>query len=103
MKPCLLFLTCTNSDEAEKIETTLLEKRLVVCIKKSPVSSRFLFQGKIDHAKEILLIMDSIEENFSQIEKEIKKLHSYKTFVLISVPVIQTTNEVKKWLQEELK
>jgi len=102
MKPCLLYLTCADDKEAEKISQALLEKRLAVCIKKSPVSSSFLWKGKIDHANEILLIMESIEEKFAETEKEVAKLHSYESFVLFSSPISQTTKKVKDWMKKEL-
>lgn len=79
MTPNLLYLTCANQGEADKIVQALLEKRLVVCVKKMPVNSDFLWQGKIDHSSEILLIMDSKEELFGEVEKEVKRLHSYDT------------------------
>lgn len=101
-KLCLFFLTCANKKEAEKIAKTLLAKRLVVCTKIFPVSSSFLWHGKIDSASEVLLVMDSIEENFKKVEQEVAKIHSYKTFVLLSSPVIQTTQNVKKWIKQEL-
>lgn len=103
MKMCILYLTCANDEEADKISQVLLEKKLVFCIKKSPVSSSFLWKGKIDHSKEVLLMMESVEGNFKQAEKEIAKLHSYETFVLVSVPVTQTTDDVLKWVKQELK
>ena len=46
--------------------------------------------------------MDSIEENFGKIEQEVAKIHSYKTFVLLSSPVTQTTKEVQAWIRQEL-
>lgn len=103
MKICVLFLTCVNNEEADKISKTLLEKKLIYCAKRFPVSSSFLWEGKIDKAEEVLLIMDSIEENFEKIKKEVAKLHSYKTFVLSASPINKTTNNVKKWILEELK
>lgn len=103
MKLCLLYLTCANDEEADKISQSLLEKKLVFCIKKCPVSSSFLWKSKINHANEVLLIIESLEKNFSEVEKEIAKLHSYDTFVLISTQVIKTTTKVKKWVKEELK
>lgn len=102
MKSCLLFLTCANSEEAQKIESALLEKRLVVCVKKTAVNSSFLFKGKIDHADEVMLVMDSVEEKFAAVEAEVQKLHSYDTFVLVSIPAIQTTTKVRNWIKEEL-
>lgn len=102
MKLCLLFLTCADDFEAEKIAKTLLEKKLIFCAKRFPVSSSFLWEGKIDSASEVLLIMDSIEENFGKIEQEVAKIHSYKTFVLLSSPVTQTTGKVKNWIRQVL-
>lgn len=98
----VLFLTCANEKEADKIANTLLEKKLIVCAKKTPVSSSFLWKGKIKSSNEILLIMDSVVENFEKINNEVKKLHSYKTFVLTSLLVDKTTKEVKDWAKEEL-
>ena len=103
MKPNLLFLTCANQFEADKISQALLEKHLVVCVKKTPVNSDFLWQGKIDHGSEILLIMDSKEELFTEVEKEVRRLHSYDLPALVSIPVSKTTAGVTKWMQKELK
>lgn len=103
MKMCVLMLTCVNKKEADKITKSLLEKRLIVCSKSSPVSSSFLWKGKIESSDEILLFMDSIEENFEKINKEVRKLHSYETFVLISLSINQTTKEVEDWIKKELK
>lgn len=102
MKICVLFLTCANSKEADTISKTLLEKRLIFCAKRFPVSSSFLWKGKLDYAGEVLLVMDSIEENYKKVEQEVAKIHSYKTFVLLSSPVTQTTKKVRDWVRKEL-
>ncbi|OGF99969.1 hypothetical protein A2Y99_01430 [Candidatus Gottesmanbacteria bacterium RBG_13_37_7] len=99
---CLLLLTCVDSKEADCISTILLEKKLIVCVKRFPVSSSFLWKGKIEKTNEVLLIMDSKEENFERVEKEVAKIHSYDSFVLISTPVTHTTDKVKDWMKEEL-
>lgn len=98
----MLFLTCANDDEAEKISQSLLEKHLIVCAKKSQVSSTFFWKGNIDKANEILLIMESIEDNYDKIEKEVKSLHSYETFVLTAVPVVKSSQGVESWLKTGL-
>lgn len=103
MKMGVLMLTCANQKEADKITKSLLEKKLVICSKSMPVSSSFLWKGKIESSDEILLLMDSVEENFEKINKEVRKLHSYETFVLTSLEVNQTTKEVEDWIKEELK
>ena len=97
-----LFLTCANIDEADKITQVLLDKKLAVCIKKSKVSSSFLWKGSIGKSEEILLIMDSIEEKFAEIEREVRKIHSYSTFVLLAVPAVKASKGIEEWVKKEL-
>ncbi len=66
------------------------------------MGSDFLWKGSVDHNEEILLVMDSREDLFDQIEAEIAKLHSYETFVLQAVPVAKVSKSATKWLNEVL-
>lgn len=103
MKPCLLFLTCANKKEANKITIALLQKRLIVCAKQMPVNSSFLWKGKIDTAREVLLIMESAEEKFRVVEKEVSRIHSYQTPVLVSAPLSHISKGISQWIKHELK
>ncbi|MBI2051591.1 divalent-cation tolerance protein CutA [Candidatus Roizmanbacteria bacterium] len=99
----LLYLTCANNKEADKIAKALLDKKFVVCAKKLPVSSSFFWKGTIDKADETLLILETEEELFDEIETEVRKLHSYETFVLFSIPINKASKGVKEWMREGLK
>ncbi len=103
MKPCIMLLPCADSQEAQSISHALLEQKLIACAKMFPVTSAYLWLGKKESANEILVIFESVEENFEKIEQIVKKMHSYETFVLYSLPISQTTKSVKKWLKDELK
>ena len=102
MRPCLLFLSCENIIEADKISYKLLSEKLIVCAKKIPINSSYLWKNKIESDDEILLIMDSIEENFEKIDKQVKKIHSYKTYNLVMTKVNKINNKSLKWLQNSL-
>ena len=95
------YLTCSDDWEADRIAKSLLSKKLIVCAKQVPVFSSSLWKGKKTEQKETLLVMESVEENFSKIEKEVRKLHRHETFVLYSTPV-KTTKKVEEWIEEEL-
>ena len=102
MKLCLLFLSCKNIKEADKISGQLLKEKLIVCAKKISINSSYLWKNKIESAQEVLLIMDSVEENFEKINKEVKKLHSYKTYTLLLVNINKINNEALNWLKKEV-
>lgn len=102
MKPCLLFLTCANYVEAEKIIQVLFKKRLISCIKKIPIDSSYLWKNKIEKTKEVLLIMDSIEKNFERIDQEVKKIHSYDTYALFMTRFCELNKRALDWLKNSV-
>ncbi len=102
-KFCQLWLTCESQDEADKIAASLLEKQLIACAKSWPISCMYRWHGKIADGKETLLLMESREDLFDAVEAEVKKLHSYETFVLQAIPMAKLSKEATKWIQKELK
>lgn len=102
MKPCLLFLSCKDIEEAGIVSYQLLKEKLIVCAKKIPINSTYLWKNKIESSQEVLLIMDSVEENFKKIDKQVKQIHSYKTYNLVMTKVNKINNKALKWLQDSL-
>jgi periplasmic divalent cation tolerance protein len=100
---CQLQLTCANKEEASKIANTLLVKQLIACAKQKRLTSNYRWQGKIEQANEILLIMESRADLFNEIEAEVAELHSYDTFVLEAVPLTKISTKASRWLERELK
>ncbi len=102
MNFCQLLLTVGNKTEAEDIARALLNKKLIACVKQLSVSSAFWWQGKIENNDEVLLVMDSRDDLFEQVEAEVAKIHSYDTFVLQAVPVTKISKDALRWLDSEL-
>ena len=96
------FLTCAHQAEADTIATILLEKQLIACAKTLPVNATFLWQGSLDSAKEVLLLMDTVESTFNAVEQEVRKLHSYTTFVLTALEVKMASAGVADWIKTSL-
>jgi uncharacterized protein involved in tolerance to divalent cations len=58
--------------------------------------------GKINHDDEVLLMIESREDKFDEIEAIVTKLHSSIDYVLTAVSVQQTTPGVLQWIDETL-
>jgi periplasmic divalent cation tolerance protein len=96
-----LILSCGSWQEAQRIADSLLEKRLVACVEFFDIKSKYQWHGNLEEATEVKLIMQTIADNFAKVETEVKKLHSYETFVLHSLPIAQTSEAAAKWLNDE--
>lgn len=99
----ILYLTCKDKTEADIIGSALLEAKLVACVRQMPVSSSYWWDGVINHDNEVLLMIESIEEKFDEVDKIVASLHSYDQYVLTSVTVSQTSAGVENWLDDILR
>ena len=90
----VIFSTVPSEEEAKKITQMLLEEKLIACVNILPyVESFFWWEGKIDTAREMLLIIKTLEKNIPFVTKRIKELHSYKVPEIIAVPIIGGNND----------
>lgn len=101
-KYCYVLLTCEPGEE-QKLAQVLLEKRLIACAKFMPVSSLFWWEGKIADDTETMVLMETAEDLYDDIEAEVAKLHSYETFVLTQIPITRLNKKAAAWMQSELR
>ncbi len=99
----ILYLVCANENEADRIAEALLEQKLIACAKKFETKSIFRWQGKIKRAEEVVLLLETEGRLFDEIESEIAKIHSHKTFVLASINTERTSRGISAWLEDELR
>lgn len=97
----VILVTAGSLREARKIARSLLEQKLAACVNISPpVQSVYRWQGRVEAAKEFLLIIKSTRELFDPIKAEVLKLHSYTTPEIICLPIIDGSAEYLRWLEE---
>lgn len=98
----LIYVTCKDKQEAEKIAKHLLDKRLVACAVNFPVGSSYWWNGKIKEDNEYILLLKTKDVVFSQIKKEIKSIHSYDVPCILKLDV-EANKEYEDWLNEEVR
>ncbi len=98
----LIYTTCGSLEEAQKIVDNLLNKKLAVCCKFWPAQTRYLWKGKKEKSDEVFLLIETSKEKSEEVQSVIKKLHSYKSPVIVSFPV-STNAQTASWLSTELK
>ena len=96
----IVFNTCDSADIASSIAETLVSKKLAACVNMvKNIESVYQWQGKIEHTKEILLIIKTRQSLFSQLEQAIKELHNYELPEIIAVPVDTGETNYLNWIQ----
>jgi periplasmic divalent cation tolerance protein len=103
MKNIIVFMTVPTKKEARKIVHSLLDKHFIACANIiGPVDSEFWWQGKIDKAKEFLVMMKSDEKLFEKLSKTVKELHSYDIPEILALPIVMGWTKYLDWLNTTL-
>ena len=94
----LIYTTFPNSEEASKISEELLSKKLVVCVNVFPeVNSLYLWEGKINHNREVVAIMKSRNDQVDKIIEKIEAIHSYDQPAIAIIPIEKTNKSFTNW------
>ncbi len=100
----VVFVTAKDLSEAKRISQKLLEEKLIACANiVEGVKSFFWWQGKIDNAQEVLLILKSQESLFKKIVKTVKSVHSYEVPEVIALPIVEGNPDYLRWIDESLR
>jgi periplasmic divalent cation tolerance protein len=100
----VIFVTCKDKVEAEKIIQSLLEQRLIACGNiVSPVTSFFSWLGKSDRVEESLIVMKSRMDLFKQIANQVKGMHSYEVPEVLALPIVEGSKVYLDWMSTVLK
>ena len=99
----VIFITTKDMSEAEKISKALVSKKLVACVNiVKGIKSFFWWEGKVDEANEVLLILKTKRSYFEKIEKAVKLLHSYDVPEIIALPIIEGSKDYLRWVNASL-
>jgi periplasmic divalent cation tolerance protein len=97
----VVFCTCRDEAEADRIAAGLLEHRLAACITMLPaVKSVYRWRGIIESAQEVLLLVKTTRQSFPELKKFVLSAHSYDIPEVIAVPVTDGSEAYLDWISE---
>ena len=100
----VIFITCPTRALARKIARAVVQTRLAACVNvvHSPVESFYTWKGKLEKAREYLVIMKTSAKRLAALEYEVKHLHCYEVPEFIALPISEGSKEYLSWLNESV-
>ena len=101
----VVLVTCGSAKEARKIARAVVEQRIAACanIATSPVQSVYRWNGRVESAKEFLLIIKTTQARFAKLQAEVKRLHSYDVPEIIALPIARGAANYLTWMSDSVK
>jgi periplasmic divalent cation tolerance protein len=99
-----IVLTSTGSEEeAHRIARHLVENRMAACVNIVPqVGSIYRWQGKVDEAREWLLLIKTTAAALARVQQAITDLHSYELPECICLPIEGGSPNYLAWIAESV-
>lgn len=95
--------TVAKRSDAERIAKTLSDKKLSACTQIiGPIISLYRWKGKTEKSKEWLCIAKTEQKHYKEIEKVIKKTHSYELPEIVATPIIKGSREYLGWIRKQI-
>jgi periplasmic divalent cation tolerance protein len=100
----VVLITVPDKKLAKKISRILIEDKLAACVNiVKDIESLFWWQGKVDQAKELLLIVKARRVKLAALIKKVKSLHSYTVPEIIALPIVGGFKPYLDWIDESAR
>ena len=102
----IIVIYCTiphkNKALVKDITKILMKHKLAACVSTMEnVKSVFSWDGQVEEAKEILMMIKTRRSNYGKIKLVIEDIHPYLVPEVIAVPIIDCSEDYLKWLVKE--
>jgi periplasmic divalent cation tolerance protein len=99
----IVLVTCASIEEARRIARHVVEHKLAACANIVPrVESIYRWKGKVERAKETLLMIKTTAARLRKLESEVKRLHSYDVPEFVAVPIVAGSQQYLEWLRKSV-
>ena len=105
MQNVMLILTnAPDETTAHAIARVLVEQKLAACVNMLPgVRSVYRWQGAIEEAAEVTMLIKTTQERYADVESAIKLAHPYEVPEIIATPVMAGLPGYLGWVASETK
>ena len=100
----IVLSTAGSEEEARKIARHLIERKLAACVNIVPqIESIYRWQGKVEEARECLLLIKTTAERFPAVRDAFHQLHSYDLPECVAITVEDGSSGYLNWIGESVK
>ena len=100
----IVLSTAGSEEEARKIANALVERQLAACVNIVPqIESVYRWQGKMESAREWLLLIKTTAEKFAAVRDAIRELHSYDLPECIAINIEDGSAAYLEWIAANVK
>ena len=101
---CVVLTTVKDRAEAKRLAERLVSEKLAACVSAVPnVTSVYRWCGKVERAREDLVVAKTSMKKLDRLIPRMKELHSYEVPEILALRIERGLPEYLKWISESLR
>lgn len=96
----VLITTVENLEQAEKLSSEILERKLAGCVSIIPIVSKYWWKDKIERSEEIMLVIKTQQAIIRELVDFIERRHPYEVPEIIVLPVDMVNEGYLRWMKD---
>jgi periplasmic divalent cation tolerance protein len=97
----IVYITAPSPEEGAALARALVDERLAACVNRVPVESVYRWQGQVEEAREVLLVIKTRRGLLDTLAARVRALHSYTVPEIIALPIVAGWPPYLQWLADE--
>ena len=101
----IVIVTCATAPEARRIAQAVVAKGLAACanIFEASVYSVYRWKGHVEKGREVMMLLKTTIKRLPQLEREVKRLHSYDVPEFIVLPIVAGSKDYLEWVATSVR
>jgi periplasmic divalent cation tolerance protein len=99
-----VFVTAPDEENAARIGRALVDERLAACANIiRGIRSIYIWKEEIFDEPECLLLIKTVADNFTPIEKRVRELHPYEVPEIVAVRISEGSKPYLDWIEKNTR
>jgi periplasmic divalent cation tolerance protein len=97
-----VFTTVDQREQAQRIATTLVQRRLAACAQISEIDSIYSWQGEVREEAELRIVFKTPAAAYAALEAALRERHPYTLPQIVALPVEYAFAPYAQWVTEQV-
>jgi periplasmic divalent cation tolerance protein len=98
MRPIAVYTTVATVEEARRIASALVERRLVACAQIEAIESFYWWKDAVQNEPEWRLLLKTTDARYAEVEAAIRELHGYELPAIHAISFQHAYEPYAQWI-----
>jgi len=99
----IVLTTFADRQQAQPVIDEIIKSGLAACVQEIGIKSHYTWKGELCHEDEILVLIKTRKELYSELEEKLRMLHPYETPEILLMDVEKGSAAYLAWLDEQTR